>query len=105
MPNTSWKSWEREAAKALGGYRTGPQGYGLPDVSGIVLGLECKYQKRLKLRKEDILQAKRNAKDNPWALALKEKGGKYKLMIMDFDDFAKLFKDKMQECQQKQRSI
>ena len=60
-PNRSkqWKDWEREVARDLGGKRTGPRGFDVPDVVGLPIEFapECKYQKRLSLKDADLKQA------------------------------------------------
>ncbi len=39
-----WKEWEREVARDLGGTRTGPRGFDVPDVIDLPGGFspECK---------------------------------------------------------------
>lgn len=92
MGDASWKRFERETAKALGGYRTGPTGTDTTDVSGISVGIECKYQGKLSLRKGDLEQAKRNARELPWVLVLKEKRGET-YAIVDFEFFVQMYKE------------
>lgn len=96
MPDASWKQWERDVAAALGGSRSGPTGRDTPDVDVEYLAPECKYQKRLAYRESDWTQAKENAAKvgKVPALFLKERGGKRKRVVMDFDQFVELFKMK-----------
>lgn len=90
MPDTPEKKWERQAAKALGGRRTGPRGFGLPDVADTPLAPECKLQGRLALKGKDLLQAKTNAErvGKPWVLLLKKRSKQgeipERLAIMDY---------------------
>lgn len=94
MPDKSWKAWEREVARDLGGTRTGPTGRDTPDVSGIeFIGPECKYQGKLAYKEADFTQARENAAKcglKP-ALFLKERGGSRKRVVMDYDDFVALY--------------
>lgn len=94
MADKSWKVWERQVAADLGGERTGPMGKDLPDVSGVpVIAPECKYQKRLALNEADFQQARDNATKigKLPVLFLKERGGKRKRVVMDYDDYLTLF--------------
>lgn len=97
-PNRSkqWKDWEREVARDLGGTRTGPRGFDVPDVIDLPGGFapECKYQKRLALRDADLKQAAHNARGNEWSLFLREaKTGRrfvvvpYKLFLKMWDEY------------------
>lgn len=91
MADKSWKAWERQVAHDLGGSRTGPRGFGLPDVSGVpIIGPECKYQARLAMNEADWLQARENAIRRGLlpGLFLKERGGRRKRVVFDYDDFA-----------------
>lgn len=99
-PNRSkqWKDWEREVARDLGGVRTGPRGHDVPDVCDLPIPFapECKYQKRLALKTEDLKQAEHNARGVPWALFLREaKTGRrfavvpYKYFVTMWDNHTK----------------
>lgn len=93
MPDNAAKKWEREVAHRLGGQRTGPQGFGLPDVKGVPLAPECKLMGRIALKGAHLNQARTNAArvGLPWVLAIKKriKQGEQpeKLVVMDFDMF------------------
>ena len=54
---------------------------------------EFKYMAKLLVREEDFQQAKRNAAkvDKLAILAIKERGAKRKRVVMDWDDFVKLY--------------
>ena len=90
-----WKAFERECAKDLGGTRTGPLGFGLPDVSGLSdLAPECKSQARLTLRGKDIDQAIRNAghvNKKWWCLLLRENRTAKKLAVLPYEYFVELY--------------
>ena len=81
------KSWEREVAKDLGTTRTGPTGYGDPDVKFDPIAIECKSMSRISLRKDHLEQASKNAKGKPWVLLLKEVGTGVKLAVMPYDQW------------------
>lgn len=88
MADKDWKRWEREAAGDLGGYRTGPRGFNLPDISGLRgVAVECKLQAKLALRNRDLEQAETNAGAEPWALLLKEKKTGRKVAVVDYKFF------------------
>lgn len=94
MADKPWKVWERKVAKRLGGRRTGPLGSNVPDVSGLSVSPECKYQKRLSLRRADIEQAKNNAAAHggkPWILCLKEHGQQGGYVVCDLEHYAQLY--------------
>ena len=93
MADTAWKVWERTVATDHGGERTGPRGFGLPDVSGIpLLSPECKYQKKLHFTEADMQQARDNARPGTIPiLFLKERGGKRKAVRLDYEDWLYLW--------------
>ena len=84
-----WKAWEREVANDLGGKRTGPRGEDLPDVVDLPDGFapECKYQKRISLKTEDLKQAQHNARGNEWALFLREARSGRRYVVIQYDTF------------------
>jgi hypothetical protein len=84
------KVWEREVAKALGTTRTGPTGFGDPDVKYEHIAIECKYQSRLSLKQADVAQATLNAKGKPWALLLRERNTGTRLAVLPYDLFIEL---------------
>lgn len=90
-----WKVWERQVASDLGGLRTGPLGFGLPDVSGLpLLAPECKAQARLTLRGKDMEQAVRNAGHvgKPWwGLFLRENRTARKVVVIPYEYFVELY--------------
>lgn len=94
MPDAAWKQWERDVAADLGGSRTGPTGRDTPDVTVFYLAPECKYQKRLAYLEADMQQARENASrvGKVPALFLKERGGKRKRVVFDYDDFIALWR-------------
>lgn len=95
-----WKHWERQVAKDLGGERTGPRGFALPDVLLDDLAPECKYSKAwpnvARFRKW-IEQAKHNAglRGQPWAIFFclaKGQGTKQeRYVLVDYDYFLDLY--------------
>lgn len=88
-----WKSHEREVAKDLGGVRTGPRGFDLPDVSGLDdLAVEAKYMQRLSLRTDHLEQAIKNAKGVPWILALREAKTGRRVVVLDYKHFLDLYR-------------
>lgn len=91
-----WKKFERQVARDFGGQRTGPRGYGLPDVKGIPLAIECKHVSKLTLRSDWLHQAETNAKGTPWLLVMREKPGRGKkartLVVMDYQQFLDLYR-------------
>jgi hypothetical protein len=86
-----WKVWERECAKDLGGTRTGPRGFGLPDVADIPIALEAKYMQALSLRGDHLKQAQTNANGLPWALALREAKTGRRVAVCDWSFFVELY--------------
>lgn len=93
-PNRSkqWKDWEREVARDLGGTRTGPRGFDVPDVINLPRGFaECKYQKRLSLRDADLKQAEHNARKNEWALFLREAKTGRRFVVVPYNTFVKMW--------------
>jgi hypothetical protein len=76
MSDKRWKRIEREKCAALGGKRTGPRGYGLPDCTGLHVALEVKSYKRFVFLTKDWEQAVENAErvGLPAVLAVKERG-------------------------------
>lgn len=94
MADKAWKQWEREAAKDLGGTRSGPLGSDVPDSLDVkIVAPEFKYMVRLLVREEDFQQAKRNAAKvgKLPVLGIKERGGQRKRAVMDWDDFVTLY--------------
>lgn len=99
MADAAWKQWEREVAADLGGRRSGPQGSDVPDVYGVdLIAPECKLQANLSLKKQDIDQARDNARKigKEWILFLKERrkpGEKFarKVVVMDYHAFIDLY--------------
>lgn len=89
MPDKAWKQWERDVAADLGGTRTGPTGRDDPDVLVPILAPECKYQAVLAYRERDMQQARENASrvGKIPALFLKERGGKRRRVVFDYEDF------------------
>jgi hypothetical protein len=61
MADKRWKRHEREKCRALGGERTGPRGFGLPDCVGLEVALEVKSYKRFVFLTKDWEQAVENA--------------------------------------------
>lgn len=94
-PNRSkqWKEWEREVARDLGGVRTGPRGFDVPDVTDLPIEFapECKYQKRLSLKDADLKQAKHNARDREWALFLREARTGRRFVVVPYKTFLKMW--------------
>jgi hypothetical protein len=94
-PNRSkqWKEWEREVARDLGGVRTGPRGFDVPDVSELPNNFspECKYQKRISLKTEDLKQAEHNARGNEWALFLREARTGRRLVVLPYNTFLNMW--------------
>lgn len=93
----SWKAWERELGKWTGRTRTGPMGSDIPDLPGMFLDIECKYMAKLSLRGKDMAQARRNARNHLWALALKEKQTGRRVVMMDAKQFSFLLE--LAECE------
>ena len=92
MADRPWKRAERQAAAALGGVRSGPTGRNSPDVSGVELSPEVKYQKRYALRAADLAQARANAlPGKPWCLILKQHRTRGALVIMELDTFKDIY--------------
>lgn len=86
-----WKAWERQLAADLGGVRTGPRGFGLPDVSDIPISVEAKYMQRLALRGDHMAQAILNAQGRPWVLALREAKTGRRVVTVDYKFFVELY--------------
>lgn len=88
-----WKDWEREVARDLGGTRTGPRGFDVPDVVDLPVPFapECKYQKRLSMKTEDIKQAIHNARGKPWGLFLREARTGRRFVILPYDIFLSMW--------------
>jgi hypothetical protein len=76
MADKRWKRHEREKCRALGGERTGPRGFGLPDCVGLEVALEVKSYKRFVFLTKDWEQAVENAErvGKPPVLAVREAG-------------------------------
>lgn len=94
-PNRSkqWKEWEREVARDLGGTRTGPRGFDVPDVIDLPehFSPECKYQKRLSLKDADLKQAEHNARGNEWSLFLREARSGKRYVVVPYKTFIKFW--------------
>ena len=94
-PNRSkqWKDWEREVARDLGGTRTGPRGHDVPDVVDLPgnFSPECKYQKRLSLKNDDLKQAHHNARGSEWALFLREARTGRRYTVVPYHTFIKMW--------------
>src|SRR5882724_1587892 len=89
-----WKVWERQVARDLCGERTGPRGYGLPDVIRPDIAPECKAQARLSLRGNNLEQAEVNRKNTGktwWALLLRENKTARKVAVIPYDYFVHLY--------------
>jgi hypothetical protein len=88
-----WKDWEREVARDLGGTRTGPRGFDVPDVIDLPNGFspECKYQKRLALKTEDLKQAEHNARGSEWALFLREGRTGRRFVVVPYKTYVKMW--------------
>lgn len=103
-PNRSkqWKDWEREVARDLGGVRTGPRGFDVPDVTDLPIPFapECKYQKRLSLKSEDLKQAIHNARGNPWALFLREARTGRRFVVLPYKTFIPMWDAHVKETTQ-----
>lgn len=87
------KRWERRVCTDLGGSRTGPMGYGLPDCKGLRLAVECKSDTNAILLTSHIEQAETNG-DNvelPWVLVYRDLRNR-KLVVMEYDTFVNLYK-------------
>lgn len=89
----AWKTWERELSKDLGGVRTGPRGFNLPDVMDIPLAIEAKYMQHLALRGDHLAQAKENAEalGLPWALALREAKTGRRVAVLPYGLFIEMY--------------
>jgi hypothetical protein len=94
-PNRSkqWKDWEREVARDLGGTRTGPRGFDVPDVIDLPgdFAPECKYQKRLSLKDADLKQAAHNARGREWAVFLREAKTGRRFVVVPYKTFLKMW--------------
>jgi hypothetical protein len=90
VASSNWKKVELEHCRELGGERTGPRGFGLPDCIGIPgLALEIKAYKRFTFLTEDWEQAVKNAariKATP-ALLVREggRGGRRQVQMRETD--------------------
>jgi hypothetical protein len=90
VASSNWKKVELEHCREVGGERTGPRGYGLPDCIGTPgLALEIKAYKRFTFLTEDWNQAVENAarmKATP-ALLVREggRGGRKQLQMRETD--------------------
>ena len=103
MSDQSWKQWEREVATDLGGERTGPRGFAVPDVVGLDdVGVECKYTRNGWPNKSKwskwMTQAKHNSEVNGyswWGIFLCLGGGKgtkqEKYVLIPYDYFVELY--------------
>lgn len=91
MADKAWKRWEREVAADFGGKRTGPTGQGLPDVSGTPIAFECKYRGKFSIKRTDVEQAIRNAKNRPWAVCLRIKRSRLKYVVLPYDLFYEMY--------------
>lgn len=93
MADKAWKRVEREKCRALGGERTGPRGFGLPDCVGLKVALEVKHYKRFVFLTKDWEQAVENAArvGLPPVLVVKEggRGGRDEVK-MRLDDYLAL---------------
>ena len=87
------KDWEREVARDLGGTRTGPRGFDVPDVIDLPreFAPECKYQKRLSLKNADLEQADHNARGKEWALFLRESHTGRRYTVVPYKTFLKMW--------------
>lgn len=95
-----WKVWERQVARDLQGERTGPRGFGLPDVILPNLAPECKAQARLTLRNKDMAQAETNrvlAGKRWWTLLLRENKTARKVAVLPYDYFVHLYTNQKEE--------
>lgn len=94
-PNRSkqWKDWEREVARDLGGKRTGPRGFDVPDVVDLPVDFapECKYQKRLSLKDADLKQAAHNARGKEWSVFLREAKTGRRFVVVPYKTFLKMW--------------
>jgi hypothetical protein len=90
-----WKDWEREVARDLGGTRTGPRGFDVPDVIDLPDGFapECKYQKRLSLKNVDLEQADHNARGKEWALFLREARTGRRFVVVPYKTYIKMWSE------------
>ena len=96
-----WKDWEREVARDLGGTRTGPVGFDVPDVSDLPQGFapECKYQKRLSLTDADLKQAEHNARGNERSLFLRQAHTGKRYVVVPYKTFLKMWDAYKQEIE------
>lgn len=93
MPNKSWKNFERETAKALGGKRV-IRDYGSTreDVEHPNFSIECKYRKNIpKLITEGLRQAKRSNASKTPLLVVKQHNMKGAIVCMSLSDFTDWF--------------
>lgn len=90
-----WKEAERELARDMGGTRTGPRGFGLPDVIHPRWAPEIKYGEQRWFTAQllkDIKQAETNAKGMPWFVYLREKITGRRFVVVPYKDFIRLLK-------------
>ena len=89
---TAWKDHERRICRALGGERAGPQGREGSDCVDTPYAVECKRTTRYCLRREWIVQARRQAKaeGKPWLLVIAEHADSSPLVVMDFKTFVEV---------------
>jgi hypothetical protein len=89
MTDKAWKATERKKCRELGGERTGPRGFGLPDCVGVKVALEVKRYKRFVFLTKDWEQAVENATrvGLPPVLSVKEsgRGGRDMVQMRVFD--------------------
>jgi hypothetical protein len=93
MADKRWKRHEREKCRALGGERTGPRGFGLPDCVGLEVALEVKSYKRFVFLTKDWEQAVENAAriGKPPVLAVREAGrGGRDCVQLRYEDWERL---------------
>ena len=93
MADKSWKKFERDVAKKMGGERIGPSGTDTNDVSHDSFAIECKYRKSIpKLLTDGLKQADKLDLRTP-VLFIKEKGkdASRDMVCMWADDFYNWF--------------
>lgn len=100
MALTAWKDWERRAARALGGERSGPLGKHGSDAQGTAVALECKRTTRYQLRATWVEQARRQSvqEGRPWVLAISEHGDRRPIAVVDFYWLCELLNAAMEEA-------
>jgi hypothetical protein len=94
VASKAWKDFERRAARALGGERSGPLGRHHSDAIGTAVALEAKYTTRYSLRATWIEQARRQSKDEgkPWLLAISQHNDPRPIAVVDFHWLADLLR-------------